>query len=98
MIVTKDHWSDESYSGDSEPEVDAKPAKSQKSSGTSKPALKGRESTASLGSGKEDKKPASSSFGGGGGGGGGNRGSKAGGAGGKAATGQSTLKGFFTKK
>lgn len=82
-FVSKDYWTDESYSGESEPEQVEPQPKAQPASkrGSSKPPIKARESASSVGSGSGVgagggvKKPA-----------------------GKSAAGQSTLMGFFKKK
>ncbi|WWD18237.1 hypothetical protein CI109_102687 [Kwoniella shandongensis] len=95
--VTRDVWVEEFYSGESDPEQEPSKATTQiKSKQTptstatsSKPPIKARDSTSSIGSNKEDKKPFS---------GGSSGGVKAKANSGKPATGQSTLKGFFTKK
>ncbi|KAK8865588.1 hypothetical protein IAR55_000732 [Kwoniella newhampshirensis] len=91
-MVTRDVYVYESYSGESDTEEESQTktktkAKTQTSSvASSKPPLQARGSSASIGSGKEDKKPF----------GGGNSAKPK--TSGKPATGQSTLKGFFTKK
>ncbi|OWZ67722.1 hypothetical protein AYX14_05644 [Cryptococcus neoformans] len=82
-FVSKDYWTDESYSGESESEQVEPQPKAQPASkrGSSKPPIKARESASSVGSGSGVgagggvKKPA-----------------------GKSAAGQSTLMGFFKKK
>ncbi|AAW42070.1 hypothetical protein CNBC7080 [Cryptococcus deneoformans B-3501A] len=82
-FVSKDYWTDESYSGESEPEqVETQPrAQPASKRGGSKPPMKARESASSVGSGS-------------GAGAGGNMKKSAG----KPTGGQSTLMGFFKKK
>lgn len=81
--VSKDYWTDESYSGESEPEqVETQPrAQPASKRGGNKPPMKARESASSVGSGS-------------GAGAGGNMKKSAG----KPTGGQSTLMGFFKKK
>ncbi|KIR43174.1 DNA polymerase delta subunit 3 [Cryptococcus deuterogattii 99/473] len=84
-FVSKDYWTDESYSGESEPEQVEPQSKPQRAGkmGGNKPPIKARESASSVGSGS----------GSGAGAGGGAKKSA-----GKPAGGQSTLMGFFKKK
>ncbi|KIR81652.1 DNA polymerase delta subunit 3 [Cryptococcus gattii EJB2] len=84
-FVSKDYWTDESYSGESEPEQVEPQPKTQRASkmGGNKPPVKARESASSVGSGS----------GGGAGAGGGAKKLAS-----KPAAGQSTLMGFFKKK
>jgi DNA polymerase delta subunit 3 len=90
LTVTTDHWSDESYSGDSEPErVAAAPKQKvvKPEHKVEKPKTGGGGSSNSFGSGGGSRTSM------GGGGSGGKSASKT-----APAKGQSTLQGFFSKK
>ncbi|WWC88210.1 uncharacterized protein L201_003115 [Kwoniella dendrophila CBS 6074] len=89
-MVTKDYSTDESYTASETDEPPTKTSKAKpKTINQSKPPIKARDSTSSIGSNNERKTPASS---------GSHPAPVKKASGGSAPKGQSTLKGFFTKK